>query len=68
MIPLAGNTGPYVISYLRVQNAMDVHYSDIVWWFALAGVGYGLAILPGGYLEQKIGTRTSVLTGACISM
>ncbi|XP_064615450.1 oxalate:formate antiporter-like isoform X2 [Liolophura sinensis] len=62
-----GNMTPYFTSYMRQNNVSDVTYGDSVWIFASSAVGQGTSMTFGGFLEQRIGTRASVLTGAWLA-
>lgn len=61
-----GNLNTYMCSYLRRYVHPGIGYSDMIWIPALATVGQGTFMTFSGYLEERIGVRFTILTGASI--
>lgn len=61
-----GNLNTYMTSYLRKHVHPGIEYSDMIWVPCLATVSQGLFMTYSGHLEERIGVRWTVITGALI--
>ena len=61
-----GNLNTYMTSYLRKYVHPGIEYSDMIWVPCLATVSQGLFMTYSGHLEEAIGIRWTIITGASI--
>lgn len=61
-----GNLNTYMTSYLRKHVNPNIEYSDMIWIPTLATVGQGLFMTCSGHLEDRVGVRFTIMTGAVI--
>ena len=61
-----GNLNTYMTSYLRKHVHPGIEYSDMIWVPCLATVSQGLFMTYSGHLEEAIGVRWTIITGASI--
>ena len=61
-----GNLNTYMTSYLRIHVHPGIEYSDMIWVPCLATVSQGLFMTYSGHLEEAIGIRWTIVTGASI--
>ncbi len=61
-----GNLNTYMTSYLRENVHPGIEYSDMIWVPCLATVSQGLFMTYSGHLEEIIGIRWTIISGATI--
>lgn len=62
--PCAGNTNPYLVSYIRRHSSPDdIHYVDGIWIQACMLMGQGVSMFAGGIIEHRLGPRIASLVG-----
>jgi len=61
-----GNLNTYMTSYLRKHVHPGIEYSDMIWVPCLATVSQGLFMTYSGHLEELVGIRWTIISGASI--
>ena len=61
-----GNLNTYMTSYLRKYVHPGIEYSDMIWIPCLATISQGTFMTYSGHLEELIGIRWTIITGATI--
>lgn len=61
-----GNLNTYMTSYLRKHVHPGIEYSDMIWIPCLATVSQGIFMTYSGHLEEIIGIRWTLVSGAAI--
>jgi hypothetical protein len=57
-----GNMSPYIISYLREYDDLDVRYSQAIWIFAALSISVCFTTIIGGMIGSRFNLSHKLLT------
>jgi len=57
-----GNMSPYIISYLREYDGLDVRYSQAIWIFASLSISVSFSTILGGMIGTRFNLSLKLLT------
>jgi len=61
-----GNMTPYIASYMRIHQGLDVSLTDMSWIYAAMVSCQGLLMVTGGVLERRLGPMATSLLGCTL--